>query len=162
MYDGQYFSEDAMREREPYLHYEYIGKFQDMTGRRMSRPGERWSDTLMRRSEEAMLVAKIRSEQQRLGVPEKDWVGNERLQEEETDEMEEEEEELKVNENGGMAKEPDQGSIPQKKEIPSAEELQDRMEQFTILMQEKFLAGHDTEHVDYAKIDKHDETLDDR
>uniref|UniRef100_A0A7N1A562 CCD97-like C-terminal domain-containing protein n=1 Tax=Kalanchoe fedtschenkoi TaxID=63787 RepID=A0A7N1A562_KALFE len=187
IYDGQYFSEDAMREREPYLHYEYIGKFQDMTGRRMARPGERWSDTLMRRSEEAMLIAKIRSEQQRLGVAEKDWVGNERLQEEETDEMEEEEEEeemeeeeeeekeRQVNENGGMAKEPEQGSQALKvapdhaaaetlqqieKEIPSAEELQDRMEQFTILMQEKFLAGDDTEHVDYAKIDE-DETLDD-
>ncbi|GLT91162.1 hypothetical protein SLE2022_090630 [Rubroshorea leprosula] len=25
--DGQYFSEDAMREREPYLHHEYVGGF---------------------------------------------------------------------------------------------------------------------------------------
>ncbi|CAF2111788.1 unnamed protein product [Brassica oleracea] len=27
--EGQYFSEDAMRDREPYLHHEYVGKFQD-------------------------------------------------------------------------------------------------------------------------------------
>lgn len=76
IYDGQYFSEDAMREREPYLHHEYVGRFQDPSGRSMARPGERWSETLLRRSEEAMLVAKIRGEQQRLGVAERDWVGN--------------------------------------------------------------------------------------
>ncbi|KAJ0049285.1 hypothetical protein Pint_15741 [Pistacia integerrima] len=81
--DGQYFSEDAMREREPYLHHEYVGKFQDLTGRNMARPGERWSETLIRRSEEAILVAKIREEQQRLGVAERDWIGNERNQQEE-------------------------------------------------------------------------------
>ncbi|MBA0680474.1 hypothetical protein Goari_012168, partial [Gossypium aridum] len=75
--DGHYFSEDAMREREPYLHHEYLGRFQDLSGRSMARPGERWSETLMRRCEEARLVAKIREEQQRLGVAQKDWVGNE-------------------------------------------------------------------------------------
>lgn len=90
--DGHYFSEDAMREREPYLHHEYVGKFQDQSGRGMARPGERWSETLMRRSEESMLVAKIRGEQQRLGVAERDWIGNERLQEEEEEEEEEESE----------------------------------------------------------------------
>lgn len=97
--DGQYFSEDAMREREPYLHHEYVGKFQDQTGRSMARPGERWSETLMRRSEEAFLVAEIRREQQRLGVAERDWVGNDTNQqeeaEEETEEEEEEEEDVK-------------------------------------------------------------------
>ncbi|CAM8880630.1 unnamed protein product [Rhodiola kirilowii] len=187
MYDGKYFSEDAMREREPYLHYEYVGKFQDMTGRRMARPGERWSDTLMRRTEEAIIVAKIRGEQQRLGVAEKDWVGNERLQEEEMEELEEieEEEEEEVedeeenkhegNKNRGKATSPEQTlhaptvapdqaatetAHPTEKEVPSAEELLERMEQFTILMQEKFLAGDDKEHVDYAMIDE-DETLDD-
>ena len=87
---GHYFSEEAMREREPYLHHEYVGRFQDQSGRRMARPGERWSETLMRRCEEAALVAKIRGEQQRMGVPERDWVGNERFQEEEEEEEEEE------------------------------------------------------------------------
>lgn len=90
--DGQYFSEDSMREREPYLHHELLGKFQDPSGRSMARPGERWSETLMRRSEEAMLVEKIRGEQQRLGVAEKDWVGSERVVEEEVEEEMEEEE----------------------------------------------------------------------
>lgn len=90
--DGEYFSEDAMREREPYLHHEYLGRFQDPFGRSMARPGEKWSETLMRRSDEAFLVAEIRREQQRLGVAERDWVGNEinRQQEEETGEEEEE------------------------------------------------------------------------
>lgn len=95
MSEGQYFSEDAMREREPYLHHEYVGKFQDPYGRSMPRPGERWSDTLMRRAEEAILLTKIRSEQQRLGVHESEWVGNEianRMEEEEEEEEEEEDE----------------------------------------------------------------------
>lgn len=94
--DGHYFSEDAMREREPYLHHEYLGQFQDPSGRRMARPGERWSETLMRRAEERILVEKIRTEQQRLGVAERDWVVYER---EQPQEMEEEEEEDSDEEN---------------------------------------------------------------
>ena len=42
----------------------------------------------------------------------------------------------------------------------SAEELEDRMNQFTYIMQQKFLLGEDHEHLDYSKIDN-DETLDD-
>lgn len=42
----------------------------------------------------------------------------------------------------------------------SAEELQDLMDQFTYIMQEKFLLGEDHEYLDYSKIDN-DETLDD-
>ncbi|KAJ7944663.1 coiled-coil domain-containing protein 97 [Quillaja saponaria] len=87
--DGKYFSEDAMRDREPYLHHEYVGKFQEPSGRGMARPGERWSETLLRRSEEAILVAKIRGEQQRLGVAERDWIGDDRSQAEQEEEEEE-------------------------------------------------------------------------
>ncbi|KAG9155810.1 hypothetical protein Leryth_004065 [Lithospermum erythrorhizon] len=90
---GDYFSEDSMREREPYLHHEYLGRFQDPVGRCMARPGERWSDTLIRQSEEAVILQKIRVEQQRRGVAPSDWVGNERFQQEEEMEEEEEEEE---------------------------------------------------------------------
>lgn len=42
----------------------------------------------------------------------------------------------------------------------SAEEMQDRMDQFTYIMQEKFMSGEDHQHLDYSKIDE-DETLDD-
>lgn len=42
----------------------------------------------------------------------------------------------------------------------SAEELEDRLNQFTYIMQQKFLLGEDHEHLDYSKIDN-DETLDD-
>lgn len=80
--DGQYFSEDAMRSRAPFLHHEYVGKYQDPTLRGFSRPGERWSETLMRQSEEARIVAKIKEEQEHLGI-----------REEEDQEVEEEEEE---------------------------------------------------------------------
>ncbi|KAF6135476.1 hypothetical protein GIB67_015329 [Kingdonia uniflora] len=92
--EGSYFSEEAMREREPYLHHEFVGKFQDPSVRGTVRPGEMWSETLMRWSEEAILVEKIRGEQQRLGVDEKDWVGSApRVEMKEEEEEEEEEEE---------------------------------------------------------------------
>lgn len=42
----------------------------------------------------------------------------------------------------------------------SAEEMQDRMDQFTYIMQQKFLSGEDYQHLDYAKIDQ-DASLDD-
>ncbi|KAF7828498.1 coiled-coil domain-containing protein 97 [Senna tora] len=156
--DGNYFSEDAMREREPYLHHEYVGKFQDQSGRGMARPGERWSETLIRRSEEAYLVAKIRGEQQRLGVAERDWIGNERMQEEE--EEEEEEEEMDSNHSDDTDDAPSDQARKNMESSISAEELQDRLNQFTYMMQQKFLLGEDQEHLDYSKIDN-DETLDD-
>lgn len=38
--------------------------------------------------------------------------------------------------------------------------MQDRMDQFTHIMQQKFMSGEDHQHLDYSKIDE-DETLDD-
>ncbi|GKF89535.1 coiled-coil domain-containing protein 97, partial [Tanacetum coccineum] len=81
MYDGKLFSEDSMRDREPYLHHDFVGKFQDQIGRRMSRPGEKWSKTLLKRVKEALLMENIWMEQQQLGVDEMDRVGNERREE---------------------------------------------------------------------------------
>nr|GEV82757.1 coiled-coil domain-containing protein 97 [Tanacetum cinerariifolium] len=172
MYDGKFFSEDSMRDREPYLHHEFVGKYQDQSGRRMSRPGEKWSETLLRRAEEALLMEKIRMEQQRLGVDERDWVGNERQEEQEEQEEEEEEEdddeeveeekhgdasvrEVVIDENGNLGN----GRSTQATSL-SAEEMQDRMDQFTNVMQQKFLAGEDHEHFNYSSIDE-DVTLDD-
>lgn len=91
---GEYFSEEAMREREPYLHYEILGRFQDPMGRVMSRPGERWSETLLRRCEEAEITEKIRGEQKRRGVDRREWVGGgDEMEEVESEEEEEESEE---------------------------------------------------------------------
>ncbi|KAF3621786.1 putative casein kinase II subunit beta-4-like isoform X1 [Capsicum annuum] len=182
--DGQYFSEDAMREREPYLHHEYLGKFQDPSGRSMARPGERWSETLMRQSEEAALVKKIRDEQQRRGVAQSDWVGfdaqelenmQEEEEEEETEEEEEEEDEeeeqdkdekdMSTNRQEVHPNNPDASDdTPSERRRPammdslSTEEMQERLDQFAYIMQEKFLLGEDG--LDYSKIDE-DETLDD-
>lgn len=47
-----------------------------------------------------------------------------------------------------------------KEESLSLEEMQDRMDQFTYIMQQKFLSGEDHQHMDYSKIDE-DESLDD-
>lgn len=91
---GEYFSEEAMRERESYLHYEILGRFQDPMGRVMSRPGERWSETLLRRCEEAEITEKIRGEQKRRGVDRREWVGGgDEMEEVESEEEESEEEE---------------------------------------------------------------------
>ncbi|XP_017230517.2 uncharacterized protein LOC108205191 [Daucus carota subsp. sativus] len=195
IYDGQYFSEYAMREREPYLHHEYVGQYQDLSGRRMARPGERWSDTLMRRVDEGILVAKIRREQQRLGVAQRDWVGVEmELQQEEVEEEEESEEEEEEEEEEESEEEEEEEEEEESKKgcnaigrshkpevlsasheitnnqptavIPgqgvqlSEEEMQDQMDQFTHVMQQKFMSGEDHQHLDYSKIDG-DESLDD-
>ncbi|KAG2257953.1 hypothetical protein Bca52824_077247 [Brassica carinata] len=142
--EGQYFSEDAMRDREPYLHHED-------------------SDEM---AEEAALVSRIREEQQRLGVAECDWVGNENMEESEEEseqeevetEDEEEEEEKQTGASSSLAEaggaENKQGTV-----LPP-EEMQEMMEQFTSIMQQKFLSGEDHEHLDYTKIDN-DENLDD-
>lgn len=190
---GQYFSEDAMREREPYLHHEYIGKFQDPVGRRMARPGERWSETLMRLSEEAMLVEKIKNEQQKRGVAQSDWIGfgrdghEEEVKDEAEEEEEEEDDEEEENDNDDDDDDRDEeekdernnmadaleihpdghdssrnllpaSMKPTEANILSAEDMQDRMDQFTHIMQQKFLLGVD--NWDYSKIDE-DESLDD-
>ncbi|KAF0903283.1 hypothetical protein E2562_026567 [Oryza meyeriana var. granulata] len=133
--EGEYFSEEAMREREPYLHHEYLGRFQDPTGRAMARPGERWSETLMRRAEEAVIVEKIRGEQIRRGVDPSEWG-------------------VDPNKTGGSP------AGTSKQQTLSAEEMEDQLEQFTSLMQQKFLSGEDSEHMDYSRIDN-DEMLDD-
>ncbi|GJY95282.1 coiled-coil domain-containing protein 97 [Tanacetum coccineum] len=73
MNGGKLFSEDSMRDREPYLHHE---------------------------AEEALLMEKIRMEQQRLGVDEMDWVGNERREEEQEEQEEEEDEDDEEVEEG--------------------------------------------------------------
>lgn len=183
--EGEYFSEDAMREREPYLHHEYLGRFQDPLGRAMARPGERWSETLMRRAEEAVIVEKIRGEQIRRGVDPSEWVGggtDETMEEQEEEEEEEEEEEdgeegmkengtevekqiaTEVVENDASAQvEPGNGGGSAARALNqtlSSEEMQDQLEQFTYVMQQKFLSGEDTEHMDYSRIDN-DEMLDD-
>ncbi|GFP96493.1 hypothetical protein PHJA_001793400 [Phtheirospermum japonicum] len=164
--DGHYFSEDAMREREPYLHHLYVGKFQDPSGRSMMRPGERWSETLMRRTEEAILVQKIRGEQQRWGEAQSDWVGNEREeQEQELEEMEEDESDTEVTvEKDAMEENQNVQSRAEEPEAEaeslSSEEMQDRMNLLTYIMQQKFLTGEDHQHLDYSKIDGN-ETLDD-
>ncbi|GKB04119.1 coiled-coil domain-containing protein 97 [Tanacetum coccineum] len=98
MYDEKLFSEDLMKYREPYLHHEFVEKFHDQSGRRMSRHREKWSETLLRRAEEALLIEKIRMEQQRLGVDEMDWVGNDRREEEQDEEEEEDEDDEEVEE----------------------------------------------------------------
>ncbi|KAF3536258.1 hypothetical protein F2Q69_00024091 [Brassica cretica] len=164
--EGQYFSEDAMRDREPYLHHEYVGKFQDSMSRNMARPGERWSETLMRRAEEAALVSRIREEQQRLGVAECDWVGNEKMEESEEESEQEEvetedEEEGEEKQTGASSSLAEAGRAENKQGtgLPP-EEMQEMMDQFTSIMQQKFLSGEDHEHLDYTKIDN-DENLDD-
>lgn len=78
-----------MREQELYLHHLLLGRFQDPLERAISWPRERWSEMLMRRNEEAMLVEKIQGEQQRLEVARRDWVGSGEVKEEEEEEEEE-------------------------------------------------------------------------
>lgn len=52
------------------------------------------------------------------------------------------------------------GTETDEKRTLSPAEMQDQIEQFTHIMQQKFLSGEDSQHLDYSKIDN-DETLDD-
>jgi len=168
IHDGQYFSEDAMRERAPLLHHEYVGKFQDPSSRGFSRPGERWSETLMRQSEEARIVQQIKEEQERLGIQEEETDKEEEEVEEEEEEEDDSTSDEEMNKNDKHANGDGNGAVQQENVSPSerlvsearhskktlsVEEEQMKMEHFTRIMQEKFLSGDDTEHVDYAYID---------
>lgn len=184
--DGQYFSEDSMRMRAPLMHYEHVGQFQDPAVRDPAvRPGERFSDTLIRRSEEAYIQQRLREERVEAGIPVEEPAVV-RIQEDEESEFEEEydteseDEEQTPQENErtqNTASQPTDAQAedarPSEEEMVEGEattasdgqylseaELADKMEDFTRVMQEKFLAGMDGEHVDYGRIDN-DSALDD-
>ncbi|KAH6557893.1 hypothetical protein KP509_1Z087900 [Ceratopteris richardii] len=229
--DGDFFSENAMRLRAPLLYHEYLGQFQDPSERSFARPGERWSDMLIRQGEEAEYQARLRTEREKAGIPTEDGgslhTSLEEDEEEEDEEKEEEEvetEEKNVKEGAKEGeKEEDhkeQSSVEQhvsrtgahripagmsgfhtntepwssevenrtlsfeerqclklqrfsqymhdkfiggenvKQPTISKEELQSNMEDFTRIMQEKFLSGEDFDHFDYVHIDN-DMALDD-
>ncbi|KAG0474270.1 hypothetical protein HPP92_013956 [Vanilla planifolia] len=110
----------------------------------------------MRRCDEAMIVEKIRGEQERLGVPRSEWVGG-RAQEEEEEELADEKSEVHEDEHGRMEEngssispkgsedESEDGQIAHgtgepHKLVLSVEEIQDQLDQFTCVMQQKFLS----------------------
>ncbi|KAG0577925.1 hypothetical protein KC19_5G192100 [Ceratodon purpureus] len=193
--DGQYFSEDSMRMRSPLMHYEHVGQFQDPAVRDPGvRPGERFSDTLIRRSEEAYIQERLREERVAAGIPveepaeDRNRIDEESEFEEEYDTESEDEEQMaqaeqptRENPTDSRASHPGEAQghasedgrpgetsgeePPHTSEGMSGEEttsgsqylshaeLADKMEDFTRLMQEKFLSGMDSEHVDYGHID---------
>lgn len=76
--------------------------------------------------------------------------------------------EVEMQRNGGVRSDPPGehssegmcGEDPSGPTVVSPGELADKMEDFTRVMQEKFLSGLDEEHVDYSRIDN-DAALDD-
>eukprot|EP00246_Nothoceros_aenigmaticus_P009679 TRINITY_DN253_c0_g1_i1.p1 TRINITY_DN253_c0_g1~~TRINITY_DN253_c0_g1_i1.p1 ORF type:complete len:371 (+),score=75.07 TRINITY_DN253_c0_g1_i1:59-1114(+) len=220
MHDGQYFSEDAMRLRSPLLHYELVGKYQDASARLEARPGERYSELLLRRAEEAVFQSRLKEEKRQAGIVDEDDDENiseheeeeyddddedvSEHEEEDVSEHEEEEyvedekhrpESVKANEDRTEHKHLQAMDISRHKECAETRELdsdstlgeteavdgtrdeeghcvtslemvacdgsmQERLDNFTRLMQEKFLSGEDAEHVNYESIDN-DQTLDD-
>jgi hypothetical protein len=182
------------------------------------RPGERFSDTLIRRSEEAYIQERLREERVAAGIPVDEEPATNRTMEAEESEFEEEyvsffetlvfffreffspffcllthmfstlqdtesEDEEQMRENltdaraghgsgdgrpvepaGEERTQPSEGVLAEEttsdSQYLSPAELADKMEDFTRVMQEKFLSGMDSEHVDYALIDN-DAALDD-
>ncbi|CAK9198515.1 unnamed protein product [Sphagnum troendelagicum] len=188
--DGEYFSEDAMRMRAPLLHHEYVGQFQDPASRGVAaRPGERYSELLIRQAQEDSIQQQLHDERVAAGIlvpenPQEDEEDEEDEEEEDTEEDEEvipaihdaetretqtnrldvgvesssdlHEDELDRHVGSQVSRE-DDGTAPL---VLSDAEIADKMEDFTRVMQEKFLSGGDSEHADYAQIDN-DVTLDD-
>lgn len=64
-----------------------------------------------------------------------------------------------VNQNSSDGTSPSTVGCPFEQTL-SAEEMQDQLDQFTLIMQQKFLAGEDSTYLDYSMIDN-DERLDD-
>lgn len=78
---GQYFSEETMRLRAPLLHHEYIGQFEDVSDRSAPREGEKYSETLIRQSQEVEYRKRLRAERQEAGLPEEfDSIDEEELE----------------------------------------------------------------------------------
>ena len=62
--------------------------------------------------------------------------------------------------NGAITGDASTSSGHAERPMLSPAEMQEQLDQFTYIMQQKFLSGQDREHINYSKIDE-DETLDD-
>lgn len=160
--DGDFFSEDAMRMRDPLLYHEYLGQFQDPSERAFARPGERWSDMLIRQGEELEYQARLKTEREKAGIPVEQDEDEDNIEEEEEEEGEEEddngneEEDLGNHDVGQKA----MGVASSQKETTASEgsggdrragtesrvltfeeQQQLKLEDFSRYMQDKFIAG---------------------
>ena len=139
MEDGTYFSDEAMRTRAPLLHQQYLGQY---TSAAASSTAPTLSGTLLRQHDE---------EQHR----------NRLQQQQEQEAMVEEGEEETSSDDDNTKEKPGLGDAGTSQELHAdkyssslpADHAQNS-EDFMALMQQRFLAGDDHEHVDYAAIDK--------
>ena len=151
---GQYFSEAAMRKRQPLLHQQLIGQYQATLGE-PALGTMKLSDSIMQNVEEQQVQRKLQEQKERF-------------------EQVEDEEDSSDAEAGSMVQSGPAGSAheleatPLNDEAPPAahpaatlseQERAQNAHEFSHVMQQKFLAGED-EGVDYAAIDR-DEMLDD-
>ena len=151
---GQYFSEAAMRKRQPLLHQQLIGQYQ-------ATPGEpalgtmKLSDSIMQNFEEQQVQRKLQEQKERL----------EQVEDEEDSSDAEAESPVQSGPDGSVHQ--PEAELTDVEGSPAARLAATLSEQkraqnaheFSHVMQQKFLAGED-EGVDYAAIDK-DEMLDD-
>ncbi len=63
-----------MRWRDPLLYHDQIGKHEDPSEARFARPGEKYSDTLIRQTEELAFQNRVKAEQEKAAANEEEEV----------------------------------------------------------------------------------------
>ncbi|KAF8063854.1 hypothetical protein HT031_003711 [Scenedesmus sp. PABB004] len=164
---GEFFSEDAMRSREPLIWHELIGQFEGMpppSG--PPTPGEGFAGSLLRAHDEALL--RVRLQQQ---LDEEECQASEHEASDSGDEQQQEQQQpggdTAMQEAGGgqrAARRQARGAAAAPAEPPppdmSAAAMRARRQELLEEMQSRFLLGLESAHVAYGDIDG-DAALDD-
>lgn len=140
--DGSYFSDDAMRDRAPLLHHEYVGQYAPAD---TAKPAT-LSDSVMQQLESQEHKKRLQKAREEQAMVEEE---EESSSDDEQDAAAAHQIPVKV---PAVSTEADSQDLNASSNIP----LNDRaeyQEDFLQIMQHRFLSGKDHEHVDYADID---------
>ena len=134
--DGSYFSEDAMRNRAPLLHHQYIGQYAPAA----PSTAATLSDSAMQQLEEQEHQTRLQKAREEQAM----------IEEEEETSSDEEDTQQPVTKHPSISAE--EQNLDLHIDIPLADRAQYH-EDFLQMMQQRFLSGKDHEHTNYAVID---------
>ncbi|KAL8586903.1 hypothetical protein ACOMHN_051008 [Nucella lapillus] len=154
---GVHFSEEEMKRREPLLYQQLIGRFlteeerEERVAAAIDRSDLRFSSILLTHLDDVRERA--------LYQHQKDREDGQEEEEEESDEEEEEEEEDEKKQQADTKTGMEEEGEEEAEDLPEISDVratyiwrQQLRDEFTAIMHEKFLSGHDT-HFDYSQVD---------
>jgi hypothetical protein len=161
MSEGEYFSEESMKIRNPSLYYQYVGKYKEEPDQ-MKEYDEK--ETLSGRLLQNMDVWDVQDaiENAKATEEEEEESSDEEEEDDESSsEEDDEEEEMKTDSTADTTKKDSKENGTSKKDkAAKREEERADMEEFLTVMKARFMDGHDTDFTDYSTIDN-DAELDD-